>query len=478
MLRKRQQGHGRPMITALHDGHRVVVVGKRMVYSPRWRFVTDFLLTNLKTVLGPEWGDEACKKTPDHQLFRWLDGLIEAAKEAEGGVLLPPRGDVSALTRLAYALYLIEHNDKPQQNLLTRLRHPESFAPAVYEALVASAFAVAGARINGAEDGTGNSPKPEFFATFQNGVTYAVEAKRKQNWKSPFDLHGDEFRGELHRWLRDKLYKASKKALENPVYWFELGISAEIRFDQIDQLRELIITGIAAAEEITVKGRPPPPAYVFVTNNQDLVDDRASNLGFFALLVGFGMADFREGIVEIETAMDNHDKHRPMRWVHDCLSLVQRVPNSFDGVPDELLDDQGQPIETLRIGRLIRYPRSDGSEGVGRIREIASMDQEAMVVLVDEDINQQVFVKVPLTPQEAEAAKKFGNAIFGKPEGPQETIDEALRFYDRMLEIYANYDRKSLLNQVKEHRNFPEFEKLETDALRIRVAREITKSVV
>ncbi|WP_189522748.1 hypothetical protein, partial [Mesorhizobium sp. M2E.F.Ca.ET.166.01.1.1] len=119
-------------------------------------------------------------------------------------------------------------------------------------------------------------------------------------------------------------------------------------------LRELIVAGIKAAEEITVGGTPPSPAYVFVTNNQDLVNNGASNLGFFALLVGFGMADFRDGVVEIETAMDNHDKHRPMRWVHDCLSLVQRVPNSFEGVPDELLDDQGQPIETLRIGRLIQ----------------------------------------------------------------------------------------------------------------------------
>lgn len=385
---------------------------------------------------------------------------------------------MSALTRLAYALYLIEHNDKPQQNLLIRLRHPESFAPAVYEALVASAFAVAGARINGAEDGTGNAPKPEFFATFQNGVTYAVEAKRRQNWKSPFELHSGAFLDELHGWFRDKLYKASKKALENPVYWFELGIDADIRPDQIDRLRELIVAGIKAAEEITVGGTPPSPAYVFVTNNQDLVNNGASNLGFFALLVGFGMADFRDGVVEIETAMDNHDKHRPMRWVHDCLSLVQRVPNSFEGVPDELLDDQGQPIETLRIGRLIQYPRGDGSEGVGRIREIASMDQEATVVVVDEKTNQQIFVKVPLTPQEAEAAKKFGNTIFGKPEGPREAITEALRFYDRMLEIYANFDRTSLLNQIRWHYNFAEFQKLDTDALRIRVAREITKSVV
>ncbi|TGV55436.1 hypothetical protein EN803_39470, partial [Mesorhizobium sp. M2D.F.Ca.ET.160.01.1.1] len=64
MLRKRQQGHGRPMITALHNGRRVVVVGKRMVYSPLWRFVTDFLLDNLKNVIGRWWGDEASKKTP------------------------------------------------------------------------------------------------------------------------------------------------------------------------------------------------------------------------------------------------------------------------------------------------------------------------------------------------------------------------------------------------------------------------------
>ncbi|EHH05151.1 hypothetical protein MEA186_30672 [Mesorhizobium amorphae CCNWGS0123] len=448
-----------------------------MVHSPSWQFVSDFLIDNLMTVFGREWGANASQTIADHMLFSWLDGLGEARKEVGEGVLLPPRGNVSALTRLAYALYLLEHNDKPQQNLLTRLRHPVNFAPAVYEALVASAFALAGARIDGAEDETGGAPKPEFFATFRNGLIYAVEAKRKKSWKSPFDLNSDAFVDELQGWLRDKLYKASKKALANPVYWFELGIDAEINPDEVDRLRQVVVAGVTNAETITVNGGPPSPAYVFVTNNQDLVNEEASNLGFFALLMGFAMDNFREGVVDIETAMDNHDIHRPIRWVHDCLSLVQRVPNSFEGVPDELLDDQGQPIDTLRIGKLIPYPRSDGTEGVGRIREIATLDQQAMVVLVDEQTNQQVFAKLLLKPQEAEAAKKFGNAIFGKPEGPQRVIGDRLRLYDRMLEIYADYDRKSLLNQIRKHPNLIDFENLDTENLRIRVAREIAKSI-
>ncbi|WP_235983909.1 hypothetical protein [Mesorhizobium neociceri] len=475
MVRKRQQGHGRPMVTSLYDGRRVVVVGKRMVHSAKWQFVSDFMIDNMKHVFGHDWGAAASRSTPDHTLFRWLRKLQEARKDVGGGVALPAKGHLSALNRLAYALYLIEHNDKPLKSLIKRLRHPNDFDPALYEAIVASAFALAGAKIDGAEDAKGNQPKPEFFATFPDGRTYAVEAKRKRSWKASFDLDSEAFVAELNGWLRDKLHGASKKNLDKPVYWFELGIGDEATVEQLERLRVLVTSAVRDAEAITVKGDPPRAAYVFVTNNRDLVNDDASNLMFFGLLMGFAMDDFREATLEIETAMELHDKHRPIRWVHDCLALVQRVPNNFEGVPDELLDERGKPIETLRIGGLFAYPRRDGSEGFGTIEEVTSFDSDAYAIIADEETKDRVMVKVPLTEQEAAAAKKLGNAIFGKPESPNEPITDPLRFYDRMLEIYANYPRESLLNQVKNHARFAELEKLDTEALRVRVAREVTK---
>jgi len=477
MLRKRQQGFGRPMLTAFDGGKRVIVVGKRIVHSSAWQFVSDFLLDNLKTVVGRDWGASASLSVPDHPLFRWLRRLQEVRSQVGVGVAIPVKGHLSALNRLAYALYLIEHNDKPPKSLIRRLRHPTDFDPALYEAIVASAFALAGARIDGVEDAKGNQPKPEFFAHFPNGKTYAVEAKRKRSWKAAFNLDSEPFVAELTGWLRDKLHGASKKHLTDPVYWFELGIGSEMSERQLERLRELVVYAVNSAETITVKGQPPSPAYVFITNNPDLANDDATSFAFFGLLMGFVMDDFREGTVDLETAMDNHDKHRSIRWVHDCLALVQQVPTSFEGVPDELLDDLGQPIDTPKIGGLIKYPTQDGGERIGRIEEIASLDREAFLVVGDKETHERVMVKMPLTEQEANAAKRLGNAIFGKPETPHKTITDPLRFYDRMLEIYADYPRESLLIQVKHHPELEEFRRLGTDDLRIRVAREITKTV-
>ncbi|SJM34632.1 hypothetical protein [Mesorhizobium delmotii] len=463
------------MLTAFNSGKRVVVVGKRIAYSPRWEFVSDFLLDNLKTVFDREWGASASRIMPNHTLFRWLRRLNEARREIGVGVAMPIKGHLSALNRLGYALYLIEHNDKPPKSLIKRLRHPTDFDPALYEAIVASAFALAGAKIDGAEDAKGNQPKPEFFAKFPDGKTYAVEAKRKRSWKAAFDLESEEFIAELTKWLRDKLYASSKKNLTNPIYWFELGIGNQMSEQQLERLRDLVVAAVNSAEEITVNGQPPTPAYVFITNNPDLSNDDATNLSFFGLLTGFVMDDFREELLDLETAMDRHDKHRSVRWVHDCLALVQQVPTSFEGIPDELLDERGQPIETLRIGKLIAYPRKDGSQGVGKIEEVACLDREAVVVVADEATKQRVIAKVPLTEQEAKAAKKLGNAIFGKPEAPHSVITDPLRFYDRMLEIYADFPHESLLIQIEDHPRLEEFRELSRNELLIQVAREFTK---
>jgi len=476
MLRRRQQGFGKPIISILHNSVRFVAVGKRLFYSQRWLYFTDFLLHYLKSSFGSEWGSRASKTIPEHPLFRWLDRLQQAYRIGPDKPILIS-GYISALNRLAYALYLIEHNDKPSKSLLRRLRLPETFDPACYEAIVEAAFALAGASIEGAEDRRSSNRKPEFFATFKSGERYAVEAKRKASWKTPFDFDSEEFAGELKAWLRGRVYAASEKKLMKPVYWFELSIGERLTDDDAEKLRKLVGDAIEDAETITVDRKPPQPAYVVVTNNADFANDDASDIRQFALLMGFRMDDFRDGYVELETAMEHHDRHRPIRRVLECLIEVQQVPVSFAGVPDELLDEKRIPIDTLKIGNRISYPRKDGSQGIGKITEITSGSEEAWAAVHDESLDEHCLIKIPLTKQEAKAAQKFGDAIFGKPDGPHENITDPLRIYDRMLEIHANYTRASLLKQLESHPLIDDFKKLSDGGLRIRVAREMTKRI-
>lgn len=477
MLRKRHQGHGRPLISLETNGYRFVAVGKRLAYSKNWSFFTEFLVDNLKEVLGREWGAAASKQMPDFPIFRWMSRFREAQLSNRADNRLPSIGFVRALHRLAYALYLIEHNDAPSRTLLKRLKHPNTFDAHCYEALVAAAFALAGAKIRGAEDQPGSSPKPEFTAVFNDGKQYSVEAKRKASWRTRFCRSDEAFEKELGGWIRDKLYAASKKRLVNPAYWFELGIGEKLTHDDIEYLRDRIAHAIKDAEEITVDGQPAAPAYVVVTNNPEFANDEAVSDGFH-LLQGFRMEDFRPVVVDIETAMNWHDKHRAVRRVLECIEEVQQLPASFTGIPNELLDEMGNPVAVAKIGDRMAYPSPDGSEVTGVIADILPAGDIAWVVVSNAADDTSHIVTMPLTEQEAAAAAKFGPMIFGKPQsGPHKNITDPFEFYDRMLEVYSDFPRESLLNQVRGHRHFEEFDKLSTADLRVRVAREITKSM-
>src|SRR5438128_496882 len=69
-------------------------------------------------------------------------------------------------------------------------------------------------------------PTPEFHVkSKRSGKSYDVEAKQKAGWKSPTEnLAADAFKAELAGYIRDQIYKAAKKRLNNPILWVELSI--------------------------------------------------------------------------------------------------------------------------------------------------------------------------------------------------------------------------------------------------------------
>jgi hypothetical protein len=429
--------------------------------------------------LGNEWISGLPSVMPDHPLLRWLGKLEAKIAKVGGGAKIDVVGWVSALNRLSYAIYLIEHNDKLPSSLLKRLRQSAHFDAACYEVIVASAFAIAGASVDGAEDGrAGNKPTPEFYASFGGRERFSVEAKRKKSWKNKFDPSDEGFVDELRQWIRGKIYAAAKKRLTNPVYWLELSLGEELTREDAELLQKLVGSAVRDAEDLTIGGAPAEPAYVVVTNNPDFANDEIRSITNFALLGGYRMPDFREGVVDIETALERHDKHRPIRRVLECMEEVQQVPIRFDVVPDELVDEQGVPLPVAGIGDRIVYSCGDRTESTGLITEVTVGGEDVFYVVADEKDGRQVIVKSPLTEPEKRAVKTYGNTIFGKPELPQTNTNDPMRFYDRMLEIFRDYPREALLRQLESHPQRKDFESLDRAALASRAAREITKVVV
>lgn len=265
-VRQQQQGYGKSIISWVDQGYRIVVVGNTVFWGLNWLVFEDFLFHFLKRTLRFEWGSRAQNEKSPHPIFRWLakiNGYMSAHGAGQGRIKSGPRiGFLSGTLHLSYALYLIAHNDKIPKRLLDRLRVPATFMPAYYEALVGAAFAVAGFEIANAETKATSTPTPEFRAlSKRSGKVYEVEAKRKDRWTAPTgDVNSEAFKKELKGYLRNQIYKASKKKLQNPVFWLELSIPTLSTEADWRAVVANITSIVREAEQMTIEGGPLSPA--------------------------------------------------------------------------------------------------------------------------------------------------------------------------------------------------------------------------
>ena len=77
--RQRQQGLGRPIISAESNGYRLVAVKNRLHYSKNWKTFHDFLINYLKSVMGRDWGNAEIAKPAElrHPIGIWYQLLCE-----------------------------------------------------------------------------------------------------------------------------------------------------------------------------------------------------------------------------------------------------------------------------------------------------------------------------------------------------------------------------------------------------------------
>jgi hypothetical protein len=75
--RERQQGLGKPIISANFKGERFVAVKNRLFHSDRFKTFHDFLVRYAMTALGPAWGTtELGKPEPErHPIALWYQAL-------------------------------------------------------------------------------------------------------------------------------------------------------------------------------------------------------------------------------------------------------------------------------------------------------------------------------------------------------------------------------------------------------------------
>ncbi len=479
-VRQQQQGHGNRIVSWTERGYRFVAVGKTITWAQSWLVFPDFLLAFMKNTLGTEWGTQE-KGKGKHPIFRWLE---KSQRHSESQ---PTEGKLKTETmmgfhacwlRLAYALYLIAHNDQIPAPLLKRLRNPVTFMPAYYETLVGAALAVAGFELSSAETKVTSTPTPEFRAKSKaTGTTYEVEAKHKERWKSATDdVSNTDFQNELRSYVRDQVHAASKKKLKKPIYWFELNIptlrtEAEWRAVAAkveETLRE-------AEKDMTVAGEPIQSAFVFITNHTFLANEDVDGDPSFALLAPIKIDDYPFGrTVELEAALEAYDKYRDIFWMMEAWKVSRNVPVTFDGTPPELLSPDGVPQRTIKIGDLTEAQGPDGKLVKAKVTEIASMKEEAIVGLTAN--GQHWLAKMPLSEGEVKAAQRFTDAIFGK-DNASRTMREGSLFdhYDFFLRAHADMTQDQVNKFFDENPTVRHYKGLPLKEARVRIAREHTK---
>ncbi len=482
-VRKLQQGHGNPIVSWLDEatGVRFVAVKHTIYWAKNWVIFPNFLDHFMKKTLGHSWGDRERDKG-HHPLFRWLQKsqTYSSPKPGEPTVKsIVMMGFIACWLHLSYALYLIAHHDELPKRLLKRLRDPVTFLPAYHETIVGAALAVAGMEISCAEKKTLSTPTPEFRAKSKaSGKTYEVEAKRKDGWKNPtHDVTNTDFQRELEVYVRDQIYNASKKTLLNPIYWFELSISTMLTEADWRAVAKIAEDAIRHVEKsMTVNGQPIAPAYVIITNHTFVANEDVMGSPCFGFLQTIKIDDYPFGKpIDIEVALEGYDKHRDIFWLMDAWKTASTVPTTFDGSPPELLDIEGKPRRMIKLGDAIDVADLNGSIVTATVDEICSWGDDKAMLVVGAN-GRQWFVELPLTQDEAQAARRYTDAVFGKDNSANRLRDDdPFDLYDWLLDAYANMTREQVDKFFDQNPTIAHCKGLSLKDARVRVAREYTK---
>lgn len=446
------QGLGRPIVSFESHGYRMVAIGSELRWSKSWRTFTDFLFDYIKLVVGPEWGTAELAKPKElsHPLLGWYRKVCEfqrthAASNKKGEIYSGiATGAVRAYLGLAYDLYLCAHNADFPVRLLKRLRHPDQFEGALYEAFVIGCFAKAGFAIEFEDESDSSVSHCEFTATHKETARkFSVEAKSvtlasKRSGKS---TEPPKIRGYLFDALR-------KKAAHPRIVFIELSRAHANSADGAPEWAPHVVGQIERAEnDIKINEQPAPSAYVFITNRPFVHDLDGTALGEIYAASGFKIDDFPAGR-NTRSILDMHkarERHLEIHWLLKALDTHRQIPTTFDDrLPEEIVGDQ--PEARLLIGGAYIVPDSDGKEVQGTLEDAVVMEPENRAYgtykLGD---GRRILCTTPLTETELVAYRRSPETFFGVMKQISKGIKHPLDAFDFLYATYSKSSREKLL---------------------------------
>lgn len=461
-LRQSQQGKGKPIISAEFKGFRFTAVGNRIHYAKNHKTFVDFLGHYIRTVLGAKWGNaEIAKPLQDrHPILQWYDALCALQKanmKKPAGEIqdCPLTGLVCAYYGLAYNLYLLQHNVELQDYLIRRLKQRDSFYAAYYETYVAAWFILAGFELRLENEQDSTRTHAEFIAT-RDGQSYSVEAKTRQPGKTHFDIG-------------NQLYAALCIEAQHPrVIFIDMNVDADA---DLQALGDEAVAAIHGREErLTVRGKPAPPAHVYVTNQPYHLALDQTRLPGVCLAAGFKIPDFGHG-AQFPSYTEAYKASRKYAALNDVQKAMvsYRIPVTFDGEIPEFAF--GAAERRFTIGDPIQV--ADGVVMKLDSGIVAEFERKAYLVVTDE-AGQSRIMTAELSDAEVAAYKAHPETFFGRVAKVSKDAKEPMDLYEFFYNGYKETPRKKLLEFMNDAPDIEELKTLTEEELRYTYAERLT----
>ena len=464
VIRKSQQGLGKPIISAEHQGYRFTAVGNQLHYAKTHNTFIDFLGDYIRSVLSPEWGNSEIKKPlcERHTIMQWYDGICALQKKTMGeeptGVhTIQTNGLISAYFGLAYNLYLLQHNVELQQHLVSRLKRSESFYAAYYETYVAAWFVLAGFSLRLEDERDSSRTHPEFIAS-RDGKSYSVEAKARQSGKTHFDIG-------------NQLYKALSIESQFPrVVFIDTNLGADI--DPKSFAMEVHSSIHGREGRLLIKGKSAPPAHVFVTNQPYHLALEESDLPRFCLAVGFNVPDFGYGAKfrSYTEAYLARQKYNSLYEVQETMANY-KIPSTFDGELPEFAF--GNAMRRFTIGQRVKL--ADESFGTLQSGVVAESENKAYLVISTENGTNHI-VLADLSDDEIAAYRSHPQTFFGRVEPVQKKTEDPLALYEFFIKGYRKTPRDRLLELMAKAPDIDKLQSMSGEELLREYAERLTRS--
>jgi hypothetical protein len=458
--RVKQQGLGRPIISAPVARMRAVAVGDAL-YPTKAQTFHEFLWDYIKNVLGSEWGNAELAKAPNkrHPLLNWYQ---EAAKYINAHIrergkvhTIPSIGIVSAYLSLAYNLYLIAHNHKLEERLVRRLKQPDQFFSAYYETAVFGALIRAGFELEFEDETDPSTTHCEVTATFRkSGRKFSVEAKMRQASTASVDI-GRQIKKALR-----------KKAIHARIVFAEINIP-ELSDDnhQVDSLQRILDDICKRESEMLTATEPLPSAYVVITNHPFLYFPNKS-VKPWAVAEGFRLPDFgwRATFGSLKEALSAREKHQEMFALRQSWEENHEIPTTFDGEIPEFAFDDGPP--RLLIGHDYNIPNKEGGNVVATLMQgVVMPSKKECFGFYRTKEGRNIIATCPLTDSELAAYERHPDTFFGVPQRPQKGPRDAIELYDVFYDGYKSASKDNLLKLLDGASDMEELEKLSREEL-------------